>query len=405
MRSYCLVAFLFTSLHADLTSDVLQKGNRLYEEGKAKTIQLYQESMNAKPLSEEAAKEYRIEKVWNNVSDELQDGAEYVDALNRAPDSAWFRKDKSDIQEDLNDLFEKIINGLIEDDLLVYRHKMDGLKKKISQTKNDILTYREKRIGAPVSSTIYTTKSDYDTKIKEAKNEIKILENEIRIIKERLRENFSKIGVNLSSGQIDVLLTRVDGDDIIQIALVMETLKHITAQIMQLMKESNEELKQAKKYYGMHQVLLELVVYIQQKYIDKSNRVYIPKIEHIISNSKSMIEDTKQLRDQEEESGRRAVYAKNIDALKLTLNVAQRYREDLIKARNNMIDAKKISLANLKLSKNTYATVSLSADLYTLISESQTMFEEVSRIQVPSIVPFENMQIRQKYMELTESLK
>ena len=70
-----------------------------------------------------------------------------------------------------------------------------------------------------------------------------------------------------------------------------------------------------------------------------------------------------------------------------------------------MIEAQKISLANLKLSKNTYATVSLSADLYTLISESQTMFEEVSKIQVPSIVPFENMQIRQKYLELTDSLQ
>jgi predicted nucleic-acid-binding protein len=220
-----------------------------------------------------------------------------------------------------------------------------------------------------------------------------------------LRNNFDEIGVHLSSEQIEVLLARVDGDDIIQIALVMETLKQITAQIMQLMKESGEELKQAKKYYGMHQVLLELVVYIQQKYIDKSNTVYLPRIDKIIADSKQMIEDTKRLRDQEEEYSRRAVYAKNIDALELTLKVAKRYREDLLKARNNMIEAQKISLANLKLSKNTYATVSLSADLYTLISESQTMFEEVSKIQVPSIVPFENMQIRQKYLELTDSLQ
>ena len=71
------------------------------------------------------------------------------------------------------------------------------------------------------------------------------------------------------------MLSRVDGDDIIEISLVMETLKHITNQIMILMKESKEELVQAKKYYGMHQVLLELVVYIQQKYIDKSNTIYI----------------------------------------------------------------------------------------------------------------------------------
>ena len=32
----------------------------------------------------------------------------------------------------------------------------------------------------------------------------------------------------------------------------------------------------------------------------------------------------------------------------------------------------------------------LSADLFDLINESQSMFEEVSKIQVPSLVPFEN---------------
>jgi len=405
MKLYWLPIILFSSLHADWTSEVVEKGNRFYEEGKAKTIQLYRENLTDKPLSKEAMKQQRIERVWNNISDELQEGAEYVEALGHAPESAWFRTDKRDIQEDINALFEEIINALIKDDLLVYKNQMEALKKKIAENKNDILTYREKRIGAPVSSTIYTTKSDYDTKITEAKNEIRILENEIRIIKERLRNNFDEIGVHLSSGQIEVLLARVDGDDIIQIALVMETLKHITEEIMQLMKESGEELKQAKKYYGMHQVLLELVVYMQQKYIDKSDTVYLPKIDKIIADSKQMIEDTKRLRNQEEEYGRRAVYAKNIDALELTLKVAKRYREDLLKARNNMIEAQKISLANLKLSKNTYATVSLSADLYTLISESQSMFEEVSKIQVPSIVPFENMQIRQKYLELTDSLQ
>jgi hypothetical protein len=83
---------------------------------------------------------------------------------------------------------------------------------------------------------IYRTKSDFDEKIIETKNENNILENEIRIIKEKLKNDFKEIGVNLSSAQIDVLLTRVDGDDIIQISLVMETLKHITNQIMLLMK-------------------------------------------------------------------------------------------------------------------------------------------------------------------------
>ncbi len=401
MKLHYLLLLLLSSLHADWKSDMMEKSNQIYTDTKNKTILLYKENVEIQPLT----KEQRMNKIWDNVYDELEEGAVYVDKLNNAPDSAWLEEDKEDVQEDINKLFEMIVNGLIEDDLLIYKTKMEKLKKEISENKSDILKYREKRVGAPKASTLYTTKSDFDIKITETKNENTILENEIRIIKDNLKNDFKEIGVNLSSEQIDVLLTRVDGDDIIQISLVMETLKHITNQIMLLMKESKEELTQAKKYYGMHQVLLELVVYIQQKYIDKSNKVYIPKIDKMIIDSAEMIANTSRLRDMEEDTRRRSIYSNNMDAQKLTNKAAKRYKYDLITSKNNMIEAQKISKSNLALSKNTYATVLLSADLFDLISESQSMFEEVSKIQVPNLVPFENIQMEQKYKELTEKLR
>ena len=282
---------------------------------------------------------------------------------------------------------------------------MAALKKEISQNKSDILKYREKRVGAPKASAIYTTKSGYDDKVEETQKENVILENEIRMIKNDLKKNFADIGVNLSAEQIEVLLTRVDGDDIIQISLVMETLKHITNQILVLMKASKEELSQAKKYYGMHQVLLELVVYIQQQYINKCNAVYIPKIDTMISTSAQMMETTKYSMDNDEDPRRRAIYNKNLDAQALTHKVAILYRKDIEASRDNMMQAQKIAKANLNLSKNTYQTVMLSADLFDLINESQNMFAEVSKIQVPNLVPFENFQMEQKYRELTEKLR
>jgi len=401
MKLHYLLLLLLSSLYADWKSDMMEKSNQIYTDTKNKTVLLYKENVKTQPFT----KEQRMNKIWDNVYDDLEEGAVYVDKLNNAPDSAWLEEDKEDVQEDINKLFEMIVNGLIEDDLLIYKTKMEKLKKEISENKSDILKYREKRVGAPKASTLYTTKSDFDIKITETKNENTILENEIRIIKDNLKNDFKEIGVNLSSEQIDVLLTRVDGDDIIQISLVMETLKHITNQIILLMKESKEELTQAKKYYGMHQVLLELVVYIQQKYIDKSNKVYIPKIDKMIIDSAEMIANTSRLRDMEEDTRRRSIYSNNIEAQELTNKASKRYKQDLIASRNNMIEAQKISKSNLALSKNTYATVLLSADLFDLISESQSMFEEVSKIQVPNLVPFENIQMAQKYKELTEKLR
>jgi len=401
MKHGYLLILLVSSLSADWKSDMLEKSSQIYNDTKDKTILLYKENVETHPLT----KEERMNKAWDNVYDDLEEGAKYIDKYNNAPESTWIGTDKEDVQKDINQLFEMIVNGLIEDDLLIYKTKMEKLKKKISDNKSDILKYREKQVGAPKKSAIYTTRSGYDSKIEETQKENVILENEIRIIKDNLKKNFSDIGVNLSAEQIDVLLTRVDGDDIIQISLVMETLKHVTNQILALMKASKEELTQAKKYYGMHQVLLELVVYIQQQYIDKCNTVYIPKIDKMISDSAEMMENTARLEGLEEDARRRSIYANNLEAQALTNKVAKLYKQDIIASRNNMLEAQKIAKSNLKLSKNTYETVMLSADLFDLIAESQSMFEEVSKIQVPNLVPFENIQLEQKYKELTQKLR
>ncbi len=389
----------------DWTSDILDDGNQLYNDLKNKTIALYNEDSEVPIMYSEKTKQQRLDNIWSALLSKLKEGASYAEKLNSAPESAWFANDKEDVQDDIDKVLEDIIQTLTGDDLLLYKNKIFSLKEKIHKNKSDILTCRENKIGAPVNSTLYTTKSDYDTKIEKAKIEIKIYENNIRVIKDNLKKNFAEIGVNLTSVQIDILLTRVDGDDIIQMSLIMDVLKHITNQIMQLMKESNEELSQAKKYYGMHLVSLELVVYIQQKYIDKVEKIYIPKIDTIMGTAKKMITKTNHLMFSEKESRRKAIYEKNIEAQKLTYKVAKLYKHDLIKSKENMANAQKISKDNLVLSKNIYATVLLSADLYALVSESQNMFEEVSKIQVPDIVPFENIQIQKKYKELTGLLR
>jgi hypothetical protein len=43
----------------------------------------------------------------------------------------------------------------------------------------------------------------------------------------------------------------------------------------------------------------------------------------------------------------------------------------------------------------------VSADLYAMLSNSKDIFSAVMNLQVPSIVPFENLQMKQKYKELS----
>ena len=114
---------------------MMEKSNQFYTDTKNKTILLYKDNVETQPLT----KEQRMNKIWDNVYDDLEEGAVYVDKLKNAPNSAWIEEDKEDVQEDINKLFEMIVNGLIEDDLLIYKTKMEKLKNKISENKSDIL--------------------------------------------------------------------------------------------------------------------------------------------------------------------------------------------------------------------------------------------------------------------------
>jgi hypothetical protein len=378
-----------------------------YENSKEKSQELYhsaKQRLEPQQLTPKELKEQRFSQLWEEVFEEYKEGASLLKNSQNAPNSAWFEKDKLDYQGDLDNVLNNIIDILTEDDLLSYKKEIDYKKNEIHELKSNIINYREKIIAAPKESMIYTTKSKYQEKIKDAKDGINIFQNDIETIKKRLEKRFFNNGIKLSMAQIDVLLTRVDGDDIIQMTVVMDVLNKITEQILKLMQDSKEELTQAKKYYGMHLISWQVVLHIQQKYINKVNNNFVPQIEHIIAQTDRMIKETSRLYEGEHDSQKRSIYQKNMNIQQETKQVAIAYKAQLIGAKDEMKKAQQLSISNLRLAKNTYHTVSLSSELYSVISQSQTLFSKIAKIQMPTIIPFQNIKIKKKYQEITGEL-
>lgn len=407
MRRVVIAAVLiYSSGQADWLNSVVEKSKDLGTTLLDKTKDIYNSTTNhnEKKVSKEELQKQRFDKIWIKVHKKLSEGSLLIEEKNSVPKSAWMSRDKKDVQDDIDEVLNQIIEILVGDDLLEYKNQIININKKIAENKENIIQYKDEKVSAPIDSNIDTTKQQYDDKIKNTKDDINRLKNKITLIHTKLKKDLNNIGVNLTLEQIDVLLTRIDGDDIIQISLVMDILKNITNQIMILMKSSNEDLSQAKRYYGMHLISLELIVYIQQNYIDKVNNIFIPKIDKVIKTSNKLILDTNKIINNEKDDRRKLIYKSNLKAQELTLKVANLYKKDLENSRNNMKKAQNISKDNLKLAHNTYETVLLSSDLYNLISKTQKMFTTITKIEIPDIVPFDNIQIQQRYKELTKTL-
>ncbi len=396
-KKLLLPALIFNFSNSNILDETMDKIS--------KTTEIIRHSGASKELSPRAMRQERFNNIWKQVKDKLVKGSKLYSKKELAPDKTYFfGDDKQDIQDDIDDVLNDIIEVLIDDDILKYKNDIEYINRKIEDDYEKISEYKESKIGAPEKSLMHTTKSGYEQKIKDTKDEIKILKNKIRMIKKSLKQKFAKIGVKLNAKQIDVLLTRVDGDDIIQMSVVINVLKQITKQILTLMKSSNEDLVQAKRYYGMHLVSVALIVNIQQKYINKLDKEYLPKLDALTQKAKKLMEQTEIAIDSEQDSNRKTLYASNLKAQKLTLNVATMYKQNLLQSREKVLQAKVIANRNLALAENTYNTVALSKGIYDLITESQTMFNKISQIQMPDIVPFENTQIESKYRELTKKI-
>lgn len=358
---------------------------------------------------EEKAKQFKQEHfddIWSNVIDKLEDSLAIVNQREKAPKGKSFYEvtthTKSDFKDDLNEVLDDLIKLLLNDEFVEYRDDINKINETISDLRKDILSYREKKITAPLESVVSTTKKGYEEKIEEAKQDVLKSKEELVGVKQRMKINFDSVGIELTAEQIDVLLARVDGNDIIDMMLVMDVLKQVTTQLMELMNESGEELVHAKKYYGMHMVLYELIVYVQESYIIKVSDVFIPKVNKIIAESSSLMRESKAEMNREKDKKRKKIYGQNLKAQELTLKTAKLYVKNLKAQEKNIKKALILSRKNLKLSKNTYYTVALSSQLYALISSSQNMFNEIMSLQVPQIVPFQNNQIKEKYEELTQ---
>ncbi len=350
-------------------------------------------------------KEEHFREIWSQTFTQLEKGVVLLNKIKQAPEYSFFSEDKRSIKKDFNGILSKTLVLLEDKSINDYRYKIDQLNQQISSSRKKIAQYREDKIIAPNAHSTKLTKEAFKEKIIDEKGNIKHYQEGIDAIKVHFKDRLEEIGVVLSLEQVDILLSRVDADDIIQMSVVFDVLKQITTQLMQLTQDSGEDIKQAKKYYGMHVVLLELVVYMQQQYITMVDTVYIKKIDSIILSTIKTRNNATRYLSEETNSKRITSYQNNINALDLTLKTAKLYQKNLNDQKLQVKVAQKVVRKDLNLSQNTYDTVEVSADLLSVLKDSKNSFDALMSLQVPQIVPFENIKMQQKYQELSKLLK
>ncbi len=379
----------------EYTNDALDKSKNYYD---GLTTEPASASVTSDLIQQQ--KKEHIQVIWKDILNNLDQALDINTQIDQAPESRFFGADKKSLGEDQVDVFA-VIEGLLSNpDISKNRENIEALKEKISDKKDSISRYLEKRVVADNDE-----RADYDQKIEKLRGDIDELSRRIDNQKDILKKRFNASGLLLSDAQVDVLLSRVDADDIIKMSLVYDVLKDITVQLMGLTKETHENIDQARKYYGMHVVLLKLVINMQDNYVKKLDEDYLPKIEMISMETRRINEESTHLLATETQRNRKALLHKNLKAQQLTLKVAKLYAEQLNQQKAKVITARRLILNDYKVAKNTYDTVKISADLIQLMKTNRASFNALMNIQIPEIAPFENLAMQRKFEELSLMIK
>ena len=346
-------------------------------------------------------KDDSFSEIWTDVFPKLEEARNVFDKIPNAPDFSWIGSDKKSLRKDLNAILDEVLVLMDDKSISKYRERFQSLRGSIKQKNLDIQESRESRVAAPISHPLKKTKSGYDESIKNLRLEIEEIEKEIDRIKIEFTGKLQEVGIDLTVEQTGILLSRVDSENIIQMSVVFKVLKSITEQLILLTKSTHENMTVAKKYYGMHVILLETVVFMQNKYISQVDNIYIPKLKNIVLTMQALKRIAIKASHTDSDGNRQNIYRQNAKAQDLTINIASMYTDILKKQRGKIVTARKNVKKDLLLAINTYATVKLSSELLQMLKNSKNSFDTLINLQVPEIVPFENLEMQKKFEELT----
>ncbi len=380
----------------------LLDATREYGDKVADSTRAYRESWfgaSPRPVTDEeieAQRNEQLRRIWGKTLQRLDEVRDLDARIETAPESRWFGEDRESLRQERGDVFATLAQLLEDPHILEHRAQIEALQSRIDELNDTIGELQEQRVAA-----LEEERASLDQRIVAREEEIAGYRRAIGIERANLQRRFRQAGLTLDDAQLTALLARVDADDLIGMAVTFQTLSAITSRLMELMQASGEELRQARRYYGMYVALLEFVLYMQDSYLDKLAHSYLPRIDRVLAETRRVQSASLRLLSDEHSDARKAIVRQNIAAQRLTLEVAKLYRQQLEAQKKRVEQAREVVQRDYRVARNTYDTVRIGADLVRLMQVSQEAFAAVMSIQIPDIAPFENLEMQRKFEELS----
>jgi hypothetical protein len=312
-------------------------------------------------------------------------------------------------EANVRELLDSALEIVTDAPILKLQAEIANHREKIAAAKDRIASLREKRLEAPQTSLLpgilSSTQGSIDKTIAALQDQIKDHETEIVRIKQDIAKALAAAGIELSKDQVDLLLDSVLGSDLLKLVTAFEVSKVADQRLAALVKQSNEDLKAARRYFAMHAALYAMLVEAQELLIYKIDTVYLVRLNEIIASIVKTNAQTRQLLQAQTREDQRRVLEANLKAQETSQKVSAFYREYLQNQRRLLAETRNKTLFDLRVADNTYETVEESFQLKALMEEAKTSFDALHRLETPGFEQiFRNENLKREFENLTQKL-
>ena len=357
--------------------------------------------------SEDSLPSYLVEK-WGSLTGTLSDALSLRDRQEKLPASAWFGADRTSNARKIDELLDRALEILVQGQAGDLRRQALELRTEIPKLRLEADGLRNRRISAPESSRLpwVRTRAKIDERLSELDGEIADRERALSAVDAQLAEALRALGLQLDDRQIDVLLSSVTGDDLLQNAVVFANVRVVVEKLAELSREDRDNLEVNRRYSGLYLVLNDLLIHTREELVRKIDGEYKPRLGEIGKEAEALRREALAKASQTGYSdAQKKSFALNAESNAMTLRVAELYMQLLDSQRKGILD----NLADLRrsrdLAENTYRTVRSSGDLRNLIRSGLELFDSIHALAMPEILPFENEAIRREFEEINKRLK
>jgi tetratricopeptide (TPR) repeat protein len=315
------------------------------------------------------------------------------------------RKSKKDYRIKIDKVLREIEPLLFDGEVVDYATKIREIREQIRSLESQKVVLNEKLVFAPIEkSLLSSSKNDIKKEITKIEQ---LISKAYKLIDEYefdLKGKLNALGIEVTRAQIRVMTTRVDGDELARSFAIFDVTRQISTTLGELVKQNSFSASTTVKYYGTYVILSEILSYSQREYIRKIEKIYRPALFNIKNDIQDAIDFAEQSIKSAKSNKNKNILKSNIKSNELFLMVLKQYDDILEEQEKALGRALEITTEQITVAYSTYDTAANSANLVNLINETQDTFNRILDMQLPEIIPFENIELENKFIEISAQI-